>query len=127
MPEPSGGASDDECPSPEEADPGSLRRRVLRISLALAPFVLWIPYVFKTGDPHPRMLGAVVCGSYTLVAFLGLRKLDLVYFPLAALLTGLSFWLGGMPGVMLGLFGAVIGIGGMSWGVATLLLSLVNC
>lgn len=107
------------------------RRRLLRVCLALGSIAMWIAYIAKTRDPHPRMLAGIVCGAYTLAAFFGLRKHDLVFFPVAALLTGLSFWQRDLPGVLLGVAGALVGLGGMSGGVAfflvTTLLSSLSC
>jgi hypothetical protein len=113
------------------AELAEARGRLLRGLLALASVAIWIAYLLKTGNPHPRMLAAIVCAAYTLVALIKLSKRDLVYFPLAALLTGLSFWQKDVPGVLLGTVGALLGIGGMSGGVAfflvTTFLSSFSC
>ena len=99
------------------AELAAARRRLLRGCLAFAALAVWIAYMLKTGNPHPRMLAGIVCGAYTLVAFFALRKHDLVFFPLSALLTGLSFWQEDGPGVVLGIAGALMGLGGMSEGI----------
>ena len=92
-----------------EISDAEVKRRVSRIALASLALLAWLFYALKTRDPHPRMLGAVVCGMYSLVAFTGLRKTDALFFPIAALAVGLSFWLEGVPGVIAGILGALLG------------------